>query len=153
GTHEGAEVGRPADAGSASAPVAAPTEQSEEATPDSAQKGVGLRQPEAGDGAGPSEILAEDPGAKVSKPAEPVVTLVIDKDQVHRLLGREQFRNEQAERIDRPGVATGLVWTPVGGDIIFVEAARTPSREEHLVLTGQLGEVMKESVQAALTCV
>ena len=82
-----------------------------------------------------------------------MVTLVIDQTQVHRLLGREQFRNEQAERIDRPGVATGLVWTPVGGDIIFVEAARTPSREERLVLTGQLGDVMKESVQAALTCV
>jgi endopeptidase La len=79
--------------------------------------------------------------------------VVVDKAEVHRLLGREQFRNEQAERIDRPGVATGLVWTAAGGDIIFVEAARTASHEERLVLTGQLGDVMKESVQAALTCV
>ncbi|HVA90108.1 MAG TPA: endopeptidase La [Chloroflexota bacterium] len=78
---------------------------------------------------------------------------VVDVAAVHRLLGREQFHNEQAERIDRPGVATGLVWTPVGGDIVFVEAARTPSKEERLILTGQLGEVMKESAQAALTCV
>jgi len=86
-------------------------------------------------------------------PAEAAPTVIVDKAEVHRLLGREQFRNEQAERIDRPGVATGLVWTAVGGDIIFVEAARTASREERLVLTGQLGDVMKESVQAALTCV
>ena len=78
---------------------------------------------------------------------------VVDAAEVRRLLGREQYRNEQAERIDRPGVATGLVWTPVGGDIVFVEAARMPGREEGLILTGQLGDVMKESAQAALTCV
>jgi ATP-dependent Lon protease len=84
---------------------------------------------------------------------EPFVKVMVDPTAVHRLLGREQFRNEQAERIDRPGVATGLVWTPVGGDIIFIEAARTPGREEQLILTGQLGDVMKESAQAALTCV
>ena len=78
---------------------------------------------------------------------------MVDAAEVHRLLGREQYRNEQAERIDRPGVATGLVWTPVGGDIVFVEAARMPGREEGLILTGQLGDVMKESAQAALTCV
>jgi len=79
--------------------------------------------------------------------------ITVDKAEAHRLLGQEQFRNEQAERIDRPGVATGLVWTPVGGDIVFVEAARMPGRDEELILTGQLGEVMKESAQAALTCV
>jgi ATP-dependent Lon protease len=50
-------------------------------------------------------------------------------------------------------VATGLVWTPVGGDIVFVEAAAVPGAEERLILTGQLGDVMKESAQAALTCV
>jgi ATP-dependent Lon protease len=78
---------------------------------------------------------------------------VIDATEVHRLLGREQFHNEQAERIDRPGVATGLVWTPVGGDIVFVEAAKIVGREDGLILTGQLGDVMRESAQAALTCV
>jgi len=51
-----------------------------------------------------------------------------------------------------PGVATGLAWTPVGGDILFIEATRTPGRGT-LILTGQLGEVMRESVQAALTLV
>jgi ATP-dependent Lon protease len=83
----------------------------------------------------------------------PAAPVIIDEANVHRLLGRETFHNEQAERIDRPGVATGLVWTPVGGDIIFIEAARMPGREEQLILTGQLGDVMKESAQAALTCV
>ena len=51
-----------------------------------------------------------------------------------------------------PGVATGLAWTPVGGDILFIEATRTPGRGA-LILTGQLGEVMRESAQAALTLV
>jgi ATP-dependent Lon protease len=85
--------------------------------------------------------------------AAAIDSVIVDPATLRRLLGRELFRNEQVERIDRPGVATGLVWTPVGGDIIFVEAARIPGREEELILTGQLGEVMKESAQAALTCV
>jgi len=55
-----------------------------------------------------------------------------------------------AERIDRPGIATGLVWTPTGGEIIFVEATITPGKGE-LKLTGQLGEVMKESAAAGLS--
>jgi ATP-dependent Lon protease len=95
-----------------------------------------------------------DPTADASQ-SDPAATtpVVVDPIAVRRLLGRELFRNEQAERIDRPGVATGLVWTPVGGDIIFIEAARMPGREEQLILTGQLGDVMKESAQAALTCV
>jgi ATP-dependent Lon protease len=53
-------------------------------------------------------------------------------------------------RTSLPGVATGLAWTPVGGDILFIEASRTPGSAK-LILTGQLGDVMKESVQAALT--
>ncbi|HYA73465.1 MAG TPA: S16 family serine protease, partial [Roseiarcus sp.] len=60
--------------------------------------------------------------------------------------------NEVAMRTSVPGVATGLAWTPVGGDILFVEAARSPGRGA-LILTGQLGEVMRESAQAALTLV
>ena len=55
-------------------------------------------------------------------------------------------------RTSVPGVATGLAWTPVGGDILFVEAARSPGRGA-LILTGQLGEVMRESAQAAMTLV
>ena len=74
-------------------------------------------------------------------------------DSLRELLGRPRFFEETAERLDRPGVVTGLVWTPVGGDIIFVEAAMMPSRENTLTLTGQLGDVMKESAMAALTYV
>ena len=72
-------------------------------------------------------------------------------------LGAPRFENEEAmERIDRPGVATGLVWTPMGGDIIFIEAAATPSptnRPSTLTITGQLGDVMRKSAQAALSYV
>jgi ATP-dependent Lon protease len=105
--------------------------------------------------AGSVEARGGAPGAgEISEAKAPAAgPVVVDAPAVRRLLGREQFRNEQAERIDRPGVATGLVWTPVGGDIVFVEAARMPGRESGLILTGQLGEVMKESAQAALTCV
>jgi ATP-dependent Lon protease len=79
--------------------------------------------------------------------------ITITPERVRELLGRPIHQAEVAERIDRPGVVTGLVWTPVGGDIIFVEAAMMPSHESQLVLTGQLGEVMKESAQAALSYV
>ena len=68
------------------------------------------------------------------------------------LLGPPRFENEIAMRTSIPGVATGLAWTPVGGDILFIEASRTPGKGT-LILTGQLGEVMRESVQAALTLV
>ncbi len=64
--------------------------------------------------------------------------------------GKRRFYDDIRERIDRPGVATGLVWTPTGGEIIFVEAALTPGKGE-LKLTGQLGDVMKESAAAALS--
>ncbi len=70
--------------------------------------------------------------------------------RVRAALGKRRHYDEIRERIDRPGVATGLVWTPTGGEIIFVEAALTPGKGE-LKLTGQLGEVMKESAAAALS--
>jgi ATP-dependent Lon protease len=79
--------------------------------------------------------------------------VVVTPDQVRELLGRPVHFSEVAERIDRPGVVTGLVWTPVGGDIIFIEAAMMPSHDNQLVLTGQLGDVMKESAMAALSYV
>jgi ATP-dependent Lon protease len=66
-------------------------------------------------------------------------------------LGRRRFHPEVAERTDRPGVATGLAWTPAGGDILFVEATMMPSADERLILTGMLGDVMRESAQAALS--
>ena len=77
----------------------------------------------------------------------------VTPDQLQEYLGRQRFFEEAAERIDRPGIATGLVWTPVGGEIIFIEAAAMPGHEERLILTGQLGDVMKESAMAALSYV
>ena len=67
-------------------------------------------------------------------------------------LGPIKFFSEVAERTSEPGVATGLAWTPTGGDILFIEASRMKGRKG-FSLTGQLGEVMKESAQAALTYV
>jgi ATP-dependent Lon protease len=71
---------------------------------------------------------------------------------VRNALGRPRFYNEAKERIDQPGIATGMVWTPVGGDIIFIEAAAVEGNKE-LKITGQLGDVMRESAEAALTYV
>jgi ATP-dependent Lon protease len=77
----------------------------------------------------------------------------VTAEQVSEYLGRQRFFQEAAERIDRPGIATGLTWTPVGGEIIFIEAAAMPGKENQLILTGQLGDVMKESAMAALSYV
>jgi ATP-dependent Lon protease len=74
----------------------------------------------------------------------------VDVRRVRAALGKRRHYDDVRERIDRPGVATGLVWTPTGGEIIFVEAALTPGKGE-LKLTGQLGDVMKESAAAALS--
>ena len=67
-------------------------------------------------------------------------------------LGSPRFESEVAERVSLPGVATGLAWTPVGGDILFIEASAVPGKGR-LMLTGQLGDVMKESAQAAMSLV
>ena len=82
--------------------------------------------------------------AKVESP------LIGDLARVREALGKRRFYDESAERIDRAGVAMGLSWSPTGGEIIFVEAAIVPGKGE-LRLTGQLGEVMKESASAALS--
>jgi ATP-dependent Lon protease len=76
----------------------------------------------------------------------------IDEGDLAAILGPAKFENEVALRTGVPGVATGLAWTPVGGDILFIEASRNPGNGR-LILTGQLGDVMKESAQAALTLV
>ena len=77
-------------------------------------------------------------------------TITVDEERVRDALGKRRFFDDSAERIDRPGVATGLTWTPTGGEILFVEAALVPGNGE-LRLTGQLGEVMRESAAAALS--
>jgi len=71
-------------------------------------------------------------------------------DDLVKYLGQQRFFPEVAERINKPGIATGLAWTPVGGDILFIEATKMKGRG-NLILTGQLGDVMKESAQAALS--
>ena len=89
-------------------------------------------------------IAEGQPGKMIVTPA------VVEKD-----LGAPRFRTdtEIADRTRRPGVAVGLAWTPVGGDILFIEAGRMPGGSKGLIMTGQLGPVMQESVQAALTWV
>ncbi len=72
----------------------------------------------------------------------------VSPDRLHEFLGRERFRPEAARQQVPPGVATGLAWTPTGGDVLYVEAIVLPE-EGKLTLTGQLGDVMKESAQAA----
>ncbi len=72
-------------------------------------------------------------------------------DDVRGYLGSPAFQDEMAERVDRPGVVTGLAWMPTGGDILFVEVTIIPADEDRLVLTGMLGDVMRESAQAALS--
>jgi len=81
-----------------------------------------------------------------------VVTEQIDSEHIPGILGPKKFESDVAMRTRVPGVATGLAWTPVGGDILFIEATRLPGNGK-LILTGQLGEVMKESAQAALSLV
>jgi len=78
--------------------------------------------------------------------------VVIAPKDITEILGQPRFEGEIAMRTSIPGVATGLAWTPVGGDILFIEASRIPGKGA-LILTGQLGDVMRESVQAALTLV
>jgi ATP-dependent Lon protease len=78
--------------------------------------------------------------------------VLIGPESLHKFLGAVKFFPEVAERTSNPGVATGLAWTPTGGDIIFVEATKMRG-EKGLTLTGQLGDVMKESAQAALAYV
>ena len=78
--------------------------------------------------------------------------IAISADDLLGILGPAPFEDEVAMRTSVPGVATGLAWTPVGGDILFIEATATPGGGR-LILTGQLGEVMKESAQAALSIV
>ena len=81
-----------------------------------------------------------------------VAHVAVDVAEQPEILGPRRFESEVAMRTSVPGVATGLAWTPMGGDILFIEATRIPG-SGRLILTGQLGDVMKESAQAALSLV
>jgi ATP-dependent Lon protease len=75
----------------------------------------------------------------------------VTPNQIGDLLGPARFRSEGAFRLSRPGVATGVAWTEVGGDVLYIEAVLLPGGGGHLTLTGQLGSVMQESARAALS--
>jgi ATP-dependent Lon protease len=91
-------------------------------------------------------------GVAVKVASAETFTPLIGLDQVAEYLGPAKVFSEIAERVEQPGVATGLAWTPTGGDILFIEVTRM-SGKGALVITGQLGSVMKESAQAALSYV
>src|SRR3569833_1480214 len=78
---------------------------------------------------------------------------VVTPALIQNYLGRPRFVDEVAERVDQPGVATGLAWSPTGGDVLFIEATMMPSQEEQLLLTGMLGDVLRASALAALSYV
>jgi ATP-dependent Lon protease len=92
--------------------------------------------------------LLRHAAVRITEGAEP--PLQIGKEEVAIILGSRRFEREVQMRTSVPGVATGLAWTPVGGDILFIEATAVPGRGK-LILTGQLGAVMKESAQAAVS--
>jgi ATP-dependent Lon protease len=92
------------------------------------------------------EVTESSNGARPAKKAS------ISEARVHALLGRPRFHAETKRRTRQPGVATGLAWTPVGGDVLFIEATSYPGKG-NLTITGQLGDVMRESAQAALSYV
>ncbi|EIJ34602.1 anti-sigma H sporulation factor, LonB [Thiothrix nivea DSM 5205] len=79
-------------------------------------------------------------------------TVDIDAEDIPAILGPQRFESEVAMRTSEPGVATGMAWTPVGGDILFIETTKMPGKGR-LSITGQLGDVMKESAQAALSLI
>ncbi|ACY19180.1 endopeptidase La [Haliangium ochraceum] len=89
---------------------------------------------------------------RARRPEEKVATRHIDEAAVSEYLGKPRFFDEAAERTAIPGIATGLAWTPVGGDILFIETSRMPGKGR-IETTGKLGEVMKESARAALSYV
>src|SRR5687767_5640336 len=92
-----------------------------------------------------ARIATQPPDA----PAIPKTT--IDRDQVDDYLGPARFKKEVAFRMSRPGVVTGVAWTEVGGDVLFIEATLLPGGNQNIILTGQLGNVMQESARAALS--
>jgi len=89
---------------------------------------------------------------KVVSAGEGIAHFVVDAAVVEEALGRQRFQAEVADRVAEAGVVTGLAWTPHGGEILFVEATKMPGTGQ-LTLTGQLGDVMRESVQLAQSLV
>jgi len=106
---------------------------------------AGVRNLERSIGAVCRSVAAEVVGGRTDK-------ATIDRDYVSRVLGPRRFEPELASRTSVPGVATGMAYTPVGGEILFIEASRFPGKG-NITLTGQIGDVMKESATAAYSLV
>jgi ATP-dependent Lon protease len=106
---------------------------------------AGVRNLERNIGSVARSIAAEIVGGRSDK-------VVVDREYVRKTLGPQRFEPELAQRTSVPGVATGLAYTPVGGEILFIEATRMPGRG-NITLTGQIGDVMKESATAAYSLV
>jgi ATP-dependent Lon protease len=99
-------------------------------------------------------LVAENQGSAESEgESEGAEAIVVDPEKAREYLGKPRYRFEAALRTEKPGVATGLAWTPTGGEVLFVEAATMPGSEEQFILTGQLGDVMRESARIALSFV
>jgi len=96
--------------------------------------------------------IARKVATRVAEKGPQIGAVEIAREKVTEYLGRPKFLEDVAERVEAPGVATGLAWTPVGGDVLFLEATRMAGGKG-FQLTGQLGDVMKESAQAALSWV
>jgi ATP-dependent Lon protease len=94
------------------------------------------------------EVAESADSSNGRRPAKPSIS----EPRIRELLGRPRFHSEVKRRTRQPGVATGLAWTPVGGDVLFIEATSYPGKGR-LTITGQLGDVMRESAQAALSYV
>ena len=95
--------------------------------------------------------VARKIAARVASASTPPAPIAVHADDVPEFLGPPRFLQEVAFRVSRPGVATGVAWTEVGGDVLFVEASLLPGGNHNLILTGQLGNVMQESARAALS--
>ena len=106
---------------------------------------AGVRNLERSIGAIARAIAAEIVGGKTRR-------AMVNRDEVERLLGPRKFESELATRTSVPGVATGMAYTPVGGEILFIEAARMPGKG-NITLTGQIGDVMKDSATAAYSLI
>ena len=106
---------------------------------------AGVRNLERSIGSVARAVAAEVVGGTVQR-------MTVDKDYVTRTLGPRRFEPELASRTSVPGVATGMAYTPVGGEILFIEATRMPGKG-NIILTGQIGEVMKESASAAFSLI
>jgi ATP-dependent Lon protease len=95
---------------------------------------------------GSSDHFAQGGGKLATRPADADQPAdQVDKNEVADYLGPARFKKEVAFRVSRPGVATGVAWTEVGGDVLFIEATLLPGGNQNIILTGQLGNVMQVS--------